>query len=392
MKKEKVFLGTFLISIAGYTAIRSPVFTGSVIGERSFYSLGVFVLFILGIMLLVSGGLEKTLESKASFGTRLRRSLAARAVGATILAGAGAYGGHKAGEALQPYAKPIERAYQVTELVGRGIIPGSSEFNAAVAKKYLGEIGKEGQTYLSNRKSKDNKAYNRELEESLKLLQESAGNLTHKATEKVEGVREAQGVKDKIYSGVGKIFGAREIEKRSSESYSQNYDALAMRKINALIRLSQVNGQIDETLNSLSMQAAKPSENKEATTYLRELSGEANQIYDFLGKNHDLSIDQIYAGERDANYSSARELGGKIKGADYPLTDNLPYAGAVAGAAVGAYIGARRRRVGDTVIATGKYAGKAGRAAMPYAAKGAQYIGKKARQVRERIASRRKIK
>lgn len=383
MSNIKLIAGSLLIIISMTFIFISGISTGAVIGDYNLsydFSFSIFLVMFLSGMLLLSSGkqLEDLVEKKEGFSTRLRKNLSARIIGATILGGVGAYTGHKTGENLQTYTKPVERAYQISQIIGQGVIPGSAQFKETVAKKYLSELGTEGKQYLLKRKNKNNEAYYRQLTDSLQLVQESAGNITHKATDKFPGLNQAQKLNDKIYTKVGEFFGANEIGTRSEETYRQNYDALAMKKLNALIRLNQVNGQVDNTLTQLSMQAARPEKNKEAMAYLGVLSKEANNIYNFLEGKENLSVDQIYMGNRDNNYSEIRELGGAIRGADYPISDNLPLAGAGALGLLGA--------------AAGSYAGHRTRKTIKYAGKSAKYMGKKARQVQEKIISRRKIK
>lgn len=395
MKRLNLLVGLSLVFGSISYAIADGTFTGAATGNfgiNPFNSFIVILSFVLGIVLLATGNLEQVVEKKDSRFTKFKRSLAARTVGAAILGGAGAYGGHQAGEYLQPYARPVERAYNIGKLIMGNLDPFSSEYNKEVAKKYLSEAGVNGKEYLLKRDRRDDRAYLKKIEESLRLLEDSAGNATHNATDMVPGLKQGQNLKDEVYTQLGKILGVKDIGKRSEEKYRQNYNALVIKELNALIRLNQVNGRIDSTLNQLAMKAAKPERNREALAYLSKLSREANTIYGFLEGDNNLSVDQIYSGDNNAQYAEIRDIGQRIKGADYPFTDSLPLGGALVGATAGAYLGLRRRKIGDAAIATGKYAAKAGRMAAPHIKNGARYMGKKARQVEERIRSRRKIK
>jgi len=368
-----VILGVAAMITGMYLSLTNGM-TGNVISESVGRVVSVYgiLLVLVGIVALFTESLEGMAEEGSGVRKKslLRRAggwIGTRLVGGAVVGGAAAYGGYAGGEALKPYAKPVERAIQISREIGSGIVPGSGKFNEAARKRYMESSGDYGKVYLAKR-SERNGEYLENAERALVNMQDTVGSKTKDLTEKVPGVNEAQGLKDKIYTGVGKIFGSKNIEKRSEPVYRDHVKELAKLRINALIRLRQLNSEIDRTTGEMAGRAAKPGENREVTKYLGNLAREANDIYGFLDSAESLTAEQIYKGRQDRGYEQIRDVGAKIKDAGYPQSDKLPFYGAVAAGVLGAGIG-MRRRPSKIVVESGRGVGKG----VYYAGKG---IGK----------------
>jgi hypothetical protein len=356
----KFILGVVSMVIGLFLTIHYGIMTGNVIniaGSRGIASFYGIILFLFGLIAILSENLEDMAESgteisekngngkpakKKSLLSRFLGGLRTRTIGAAVAGGAAAVGGFYAGEAARPYAKPYERGVQITREIGSGLAPGSKEFNNAARRKYTEASGEYGKLYLAKRKER-NEEYLENMERSLILLQDTLGSATKDLTEKVPGLNEAQKLKEWVYVETGKIFGAKDMNKKAYADYRNHVKELTMLKLNALIRLRQLNRDIDETTGEMASKAARVEDNKEVVDYIGNLAREADDIYGFLDGAEDLTVDQILKGRGDKGYVTIRDMGQKIKDAGYPISERLPVYGAIAAGIGGAYLGSRRR-------------------------------------------------
>lgn len=330
--------------------------------------------FFIGLFLLSSGNLESKVDSveflkedsegenysdnrseeanyssnssekeKPSRWKRLKNNVASRVVAAGIVGGAGAYGGHKAGEYIQPLARPIERGYQVTQFAGNelyGMIPGTEAYSTKVRDLYLSQSGDQGREYIKNINEKN---LGDRLENSIRIMQESFGRKSDELTKKTKVTREAQSLKNQVYSAVGKAVGAKDIGMRSTDQYNQNYEEIAKQRVNALLRLMQVDGEIKDYSAKMLSKGIEPG-NERHSSDLESLSGEANQIYHYLESDRNLTAKDIF--KRSSNYERIISEGDKIQDAGYPISENLPYYLVALGGLMGALAGLGYKSLG----------------------------------------------
>lgn len=369
----KKIIGVALVIFSFVLMISTVKITGMVVSSNPVrvetVSIVAMMSFLLGIFLFARGDLETRVETrdkpKPSFWKRMKSSIAARTTGAIIVGSAGAYGGHQAGEYLQPKARYIERGAQIAAVVGDNIIPGTAAYAQRAKEAYLSKSGEMGAEYLANSSEQN---FLSGLETSMRTLQESAGRAANYRINRSRGLKKVQESKNRIYSKVGEMIGSKDIDKRSTEQYAQNYDELAVQRINALIRLAQIDGQIENYASEALGKGVKPGSNRLVNSKMETLSAEANKIFEFLEDNKKISADDIY--QMSSRYKGIIESGREIPDAGYPISDNLPYYLSIFGGALGGMYGARKKRLGGLAIKGAKSSGRA-------ISRGSKYVGKK---------------